>query len=180
MAEKGYSKFSMRGVAASLGISLRTVQHYYPTKRDLLVETVKYTLAHYYHEQFHILFEKNETKKPIDKFLIMIDYMLEDVRDPFSIRFFTELWALSLRDIDASIAMDTVYTLHRQNIEQLIAQINPNLSSHRVSHRAAIVTALIEGLMLLLGDGKPDHCELEDIDQEVRKRILDIVTRPED
>lgn len=180
LAEQGYSKFSMRGVAASMGISLRTIQHYYPTKKDLLSETVKYTLAHYYHEQFHLLFEENETKDPIDKFLIMVDYMLEDVRNPFSIKFFTELWALSLRDIDASIAMDTIYTLHRQNIEQLIVEINPNLNASCSSHRAAIVTALIEGLMLLLGDGKPHHSELEGIDQEVKNRILDIVTMPED
>ncbi|MDG2115530.1 MAG: TetR/AcrR family transcriptional regulator [Porticoccaceae bacterium] len=180
LAEQGYSKFSMRGVAASMGISLRTVQHYYPTKRDLLSETVKYTLVHYYHEQFHILFEENETKDPTEKFLIMIDYMLEDVRNPFSIKFFTELWALSLRDLDASIAMDTIYTLHRQNIEQLIVEINPNLSASRSSHRATIVIALIEGLMLMLGDGKPHHSELDGIDQEVRKRILDIVMMPED
>ena len=45
LAEKGYAKFSMRGVAAAMGVSLRAVQHYFPTKKDLLVETVKYILA---------------------------------------------------------------------------------------------------------------------------------------
>ncbi len=180
LAEKGYVKFSMRGVAAAAGISLRTVQHYFPTKKDLLVETVKYTLTHYYHEQFHFLFEEHQAKEPVDKFLIVMDYMLEDLRDPFTLRFFTELWALSVRDKDAATAMDVIYTLHRKNFEELIRAINPGLSQRRVAHRASMAVVVIEGLTLLVGDGKPQHKELEGIEREVKSRILDVIMMPDD
>ena len=82
LADKGYAKFSMRGVAAANGVSLRTVQHYFPAKKDLLLETVKYTLAHYYDEQIHLLFAELKAKEPVDRFQIVMDYMLGRLAKP--------------------------------------------------------------------------------------------------
>ena len=39
---------------------------------------------------------------------------------------------------------------------------------------------LFEGLMLLLGDGKPRHEEFQGIEKEVKSRILDVVMMPDD
>lgn len=180
LAHKGYARFSMRGVAAANGVSLRTVQHYFPTKKDLLVETVKYTLAHYYDEQIHLLFVELKAKEPADRFLIVMDYMLNDWRNPFTLRFFTELWALSVRDKDAAIAMDVMYTLHRQNFEELIKALNPGLSKRKIKHRAIMASMLVEGMSCLIGDGKPWHEEFQGIENEVKSRILDVVMMPDD
>ena len=64
--------------------------------------------------------------------------MLDDLRNPFTLRFFTELWALSVRDKDAAIAMDVIYTLPPVKFEKLIKAINPGLSKRKVAHRAII------------------------------------------
>lgn len=180
LAVKGNAKFSMRGVATATGISLRTVQHYFPTKKDLLVETVKYTLSHYYHDQYHLLFEEHKATEPVEKFLIVLDYVLKDLRNPFTLRFFTELWALSVRDKDAAIAMDVIYTLHRQNFEKLIRAVNPGLSERKIAHRAIMATMICDGMLLLIGDGKPWHEEFEGIEKEIKSRILDVVMMPDD
>ena len=46
-ARHGYSGLSMRGVAARLGVTLGTVQHYYKTKDELL-EAVLLQMLHEY------------------------------------------------------------------------------------------------------------------------------------
>lgn len=178
LAEKGHAKFSMRRVAIDTGVTLRTVQHYFPTKRELLVETVKYTLGQQYEKKYMRQWEKSHAKSSRERLLIMLDFLLRDLRSRFAPRFFFELWALALRDKDASIAVDVVYSLHRRNIESLIEDMNPNLSPQQVSHRAIIVAMLVEGMGVLLCPGRPQHDEYLGIDDEIKARLVDIVMMP--
>ena len=178
LAEEGYAKFTLRRVAAESGMHLKSLQRYFPTKRALLTSALEYTLHTYYEEQYSKIFKQKHITSPRDQLLVVIDYLLKDLRSTFTTRFFPELWALASHDEDASAALDSGYTLHRAGFARLILAMNPSLSQKSVAHRAVIIAMLLEGLMLVIGDNKPHHEEFEDLDEEVKKRILDIVMAP--
>ena len=49
LIEDGYPDFTLRRIAKKAHIHLKTLQHYFATKRELLLETVNYTLDTYYY-----------------------------------------------------------------------------------------------------------------------------------
>ena len=75
--------------------------------------------------------------------------------------------------------MDRFYTLHRQSIAAIITEARPGLSSRAVSQRAAIVAMLIEGLLLIMGHGKPSHAELRGLRTEVIRQCNNIINLDE-
>lgn len=178
LALEGYTKFTMRRVAAKAAIQLKSLQRLFPAKSILLKEVIEHTINNYYFDKYASKFENSRADTPKDKMLIVIDHLLKDLRDPFTTHFFPELWALALHDEDATKAMDTLYVMHRKNLSELITLMNPSISRQTVAHRATMVAMTIEGLLLMVGDGKPQHDEFEGLNEEVKARILDIIMAP--
>ena len=48
LAKEGYQGFTMRRIASEAKMHLKTLQHYYATKKDLLMGTLRYTVTKYY------------------------------------------------------------------------------------------------------------------------------------
>jgi hypothetical protein len=67
--------------------------------------------------------------------------------------------------------MDTFYGRLRASIDGMIAGINPAMSAETRALRAALITTQIEGLMILVGPGKPTHRELDGIEEEAMIQI---------
>ncbi len=175
LAEKGHSEFSMRNIAKAAGVHLRTVQYYFPTRRDLLTDVLEYTMSAYYLGQYPIARSNFAGLSPEKKFETVVGFLFDDTKEPFVCQFFPEIWALASRDADASAALDRFYVLHRQSIAAIIAEARPALSARAVAHRAAIVAMLFEGLLLLVGHGKPSHSELRGIRTEVIRQCNNII-----
>lgn len=179
LADKGHAQFSMRSLAKLAGVHLRTVQHYFPTKRDLLVEVLDYTITTYYLGQYPITRNNYAGLSPVKKLESVLGFLIDDLRDPFVGQFFPEVWALASRDKDASAALDRFYIIHRKSIGELISSANPKLSTRAVAHRAALIAMMIEGLLLLLSHNKPQHGELKGLRAEFIYQCLNIVRAPE-
>ncbi len=177
LSREGYHGFAMRRIANRAEMHLKTLQHYYPTKKDLLLGTLQYTVSKYYEEYRNIL-AKTQDENPRKTFRLFIQYLLDDLKDPTTSQFFPELWALSSRDPDAALAMDRLYSFYRKNMDELVRAINPTLSGHKSAQRAIAVVAMIEGMLLFKGHGKPEHKELRDIDEEVINAAMQIVFAP--
>jgi len=175
LANDGYTNFTMRRIAAEAGMHLKSLQRYFPTKKILLTNVLEYTVRRYYDEQYSRIIDHDHIGDPKGKLLIVVDYLLRDLRNQFTTRFFAELWALATRDDDATAALDEIYALHMATFKKLIAAMNPTLSEITIAHRAAIVAMTLEGLFLVIGHGKPPHAEYAGLEDEVRARILDIV-----
>ncbi len=177
LSEKGHSSFSMRAVAKQAGVILRTVQYYFPKKKDLLNAVLEYTLQHYYVSQYPLARQNFKKLDVINRFESMIGYLMDDLRDPTVGRFFPEIWALASRDEDAAVALDNFYTQHRRYFAELIHQLNPELPLNKVTQRAAIIAMMIEGLLLIVGNGKPLHSELKGLKKEVILQAKVIATQ---
>jgi AcrR family transcriptional regulator len=176
LATEGYHRFTMRRIADRAKMHLKTLQHYYPTKRNLLLGTLQYTLSRYYEKYWRML-EKHD-ENPRETFRLVIQFLLDDLRNPRTSRFFPELWALSSRDPDATLAMDHLYSFYRKRVDQLVRAINPTLSRHKSTQRTFALVAMIEGMTLFIGQGKPEHKELDDIDEEIINAATQIVFAP--
>lgn len=175
LIQNGYPAFSMRRFADKIGIHLKTLQHYFATKRDLILETLDYTLDTHYFDQYVTLFNKVGNSSSADAFSTIIKYLIEDCRREETSKFFSEMWALSFRDEGARTALDAFYVRHRQQLEMLIARANPKLSPKTTKLRAAVIACQIEGLVPLIGYDKPDHLGFHVMESEVHDRIMEYV-----
>lgn len=180
LCDEGYAKFSMRKVASAAGVHLSTLQHHFPTIQILLTQVFEYTFSAYYTSQYAIMFERSEDHSPETELKNVVGYLIDDLSNPFTSRFFPEIWALSSRDPSAAVAVDKFYTLHRRNLTSIISSLNPGLGKKTIAHRAAIIAMLIEGLLILIGHGRKKHSDLEGIKTEAINRILDIAKSGDD
>lgn len=178
LIEDGYPSFSMRKVASKAGIHLKTLQHYFSTKQDLILETTNFILDTYYFSQYVDLFNKIDKSSSVGALSEVIGYLVRDTRVEETSKFFSEMWALSFRDEAAKTALDTFYVRHRHQLELLIARANTQIDHKTVKLRAAVIASQIEGLVPLIGFAKPDHSAFHNIEREVRDRIMQYALAP--
>ena len=175
LIDKGYTQFSLRNIAREAGIHLSNLQYYFRTREELIKALNRL--------QQPVLFSKNTRNAfatlpttPHLRFLAVIDYLIEDIRDPLTRRFFIQFWAL----LDASGAhtdrlLNDMYAPHIQTLNQFIAELNPLLSPGVRQQRAAMIASMIEGMMLMLEEADNDLGENEaGIETELRKQIIRI------
>ncbi len=177
LATEGYQGFTMRRIANQARMHLKTLQHYYATKKDLLMETLRHTILEKYREFWELLSRKR-TENPREIFRLVVSYFLNDIKGPITSRFFPELWALATHDSDAAFVMDHLYSLYRKNMNELIRAINPTLSEQKSAQRTVAVVAMVEGLILFMGHGKDRPPELQDVEEEIINAAMQIVLMP--
>jgi AcrR family transcriptional regulator len=166
LTDDGYAKFTLRSVALRAGVHLKTLQYYFDSKGKLLSESLNYTLENYYFNSYIQLYRGLGDMSSADALAVTVAYLLDDITDEKTGKLFFELWALGARDPEAEQALDNLYTRHRRHLELLIGRVNPRLSSDKISLRATLIAAQIEGLMLFMGAKKPRHPELEGLKDE--------------
>ena len=86
LIDKGYTQFSLRSVAREAGMHLSNLQYYFRTREELIKGLIDYNSQSYletYTERFAAL-----PTQPRPRFLAVIDYLIEDIRDPLTRRFF--------------------------------------------------------------------------------------------
>jgi len=171
----GYSQMTMRQVADQVGISLSNVQHYFPSRESLLRALLESVMNSYDPAVDEI---RKTIASPRARLIAAVRYFLEDVKQAETERLFVEIWSLATREPVAREIFDMMYSHHRQTLAGLIAEANPALPAATVKLRAAIVAMQIEGLMLLLSESKPQHAELQGIEDECVAAILQIVDAP--
>ena len=179
LVEEGYANFSMRTIARRTGMHLKTLQHYFPSKADLLNELMDYVLREYYESQYENIARIEKIEIPEAKLNMIMKFTLEDSKSESTSKFFSELWALAQREGSAKDALDRIYSRHCELIESLICEINPAISKTKVSQRATMVAATIEGVGgLFIGHGKKRYPHYEGIEDEICRNLMLVVKAP--
>jgi AcrR family transcriptional regulator len=128
LLEKDYTQFSLRNIAAGAGIHLANLQYYFPSKTAIIHALVDHVVQEYesrYRTRFASLPEK-----PHPRFVAMLDFLIEDIRDPQTRRFFVQLWAL-LESSDTSgraVLLNELYAHHIAVIAGYVGELSPRLS----------------------------------------------------
>lgn len=171
-------RFQLRNVAVEADLSLSNVQYYFPTKEELVKGLGDDIEEFYIQEASKIYGSQDET--PINRFLIMMDYLINMVKDPEARYFWIQLWAfIGAIDPDRGKFLSEIYLTDIANIKKVVQDINPLLSKGALQQRSTIIAAMIEGMMLMLDDADVDLEEDEQsIEIQLKKQALRIAMDP--
>lgn len=177
LARDGYAALSMRSVAQQAGVSLSTVQHYYPSRDDL----VEALLTHFLDRYQRVIEERMTGAADGDRmalFASIIDLCLEELRDQISSGMFFEIAALAHRHPYAAHMFDAMLTRARRTVRKLIRDIMPALTPAQCDIRGALIVAQMMGLMTFISGQGPVHAELAALQQEGLTAIMRIAFAP--
>ncbi|MDR5799152.1 MULTISPECIES: TetR/AcrR family transcriptional regulator [Caballeronia] len=159
-SEEGYAAFSARRVAAKAGTTLSTVQYYFPSREDLLRETVESFLEAYLHAYSSIAEGHGLPQRKLNDLLQKI---FDDVNEPNVPRLMFEAWAVAQHEPEVLEIVERTYAHYRLILARLILEINPALSQEESIVRATLVASQTEGLMIFAfrgGDTEKDNLEV--------------------
>lgn len=169
LVEDGFAALSLREVAKRADMAVGNVGYYFPSKDSLLA-----ALAEHIFDRWDARFRRH---LPPDltggqaTFIYSIRFMIEENKRPRTKSLLLEMWAMANRSRAISGMMDTFYRRMRAWIEDMLADIDPAMNAHTRRLRAALITAQIEGLMLLIGPHSTSEAELIGIEEEAIGQI---------
>jgi AcrR family transcriptional regulator len=156
LIERGYHNLSMRKVADQAGVRLGNLQHYFPT-RDELVKAMLDRMIEGYLDRFEKI--RGVGNDPEREFSAIVESVILDLNKRRTTVFFPELWSLSNHEPHVTQYMDQMYEKYRQVLGDAIARMNPALSPAQVRRLALFVSASIEGHTAFIGYRKPWRAE---------------------
>ena len=145
MATEGYSKFTLRNIAASSGIHFATLQYHFKTKNQLLE-----ALIHWKLEEDHALLRKtvaHERGGARERFCAGIRLVARENRKSNVVGFFLQLWALAGHDKNAARAMAELYSAYQNWLAELVGIAQPGLDPVTLKLRALPIMAMLEGML---------------------------------
>jgi AcrR family transcriptional regulator len=96
--------FSMRNVAKEAGMSMGAVQHFYPTRDQLIAAMLEYVA-----NEYETVYERVFNELPFNgeaRLLGIVDYLVADIVRPETRQFFFALWALGCHNKFAAALVD--------------------------------------------------------------------------
>ncbi len=157
--QEGYNKFTLRQIALKAGITVGNLNYYYKTKDSLFRDLLDMILQAYLDEFDRVI--KASGESPRERFISIINYLIQDLNNPQTTRFFPELWALANHNKYAAKLMEQMYVEERRVIYELISDVNPNLDEQRKKEITLYISCSIEGMTMFVGSEKTHESMLE-------------------
>jgi TetR/AcrR family transcriptional regulator len=176
-AAEGYGGLTMRKVAASAGLALSNLQHYFPTREDLFAAIITEATAEYSINYDNILLT-GASLTPAQRLEKLVRLLIEDGKQPRTQSLFANFWALAQMQEFARKIMEDAYLFQRRMIGEFVAAVNPQLPPSVLARRAALMTGQIEGLLVLIPQRNRFPSDLKGIEDEAVKVILAVAAMP--
>jgi DNA-binding transcriptional regulator YbjK len=162
---EGYSNFSLRRIASEAGVSLRTVQHHFRSKDDLMKAVLWNTVSGYDESPQG----ERGTSRNVARttFVRNLQSMLADTHHEETAGFFYQLWSYAYYRREGADVCNAVYEEHVRRIAGMMKPLNPKMSATRRNRRAVIVAALIDGMMVVNGYGRRPLADVAGTEKEV-------------
>jgi AcrR family transcriptional regulator len=153
LVEEGYRAMSMRRVAAACGMKLGNLTYHFSSREDLIQALLDAVISSY-----EIEFERIVHKPgvpPEERLADICELILEDIRSKKTTRVFPELWALSNHDPFVLERVQELYARARAPINEIVAEMRPDLPAVEQETVALFISAAMEGLTVFAGYEKP-------------------------
>lgn len=171
--EEGYAAFSMRKVARAIGISQGHLQHFFPTREDLVSAMLEQT-AHHYSEIYETLLVGVEGQG-LARFEGVVRFLVQDITNREMTNFFFELWPMTAHNEMASTMLRDIYRRNCEGFAQVIQELWPTATEEDVQDMSLQILALIDGLILYYHSARPDDAMLERVQRRTMETIRQIV-----
>ena len=173
LVEEGYREMSMRRIAAACDMKLGNLTYHFPTREDLVRELLEAVIRSYEIEFARIV---HMPGVPAEKRLVEIcGLILEDIRTKKTTRVFPELWALSNHDPFVLERVQELYVRARIPLEEIVAEMRPDLPDEQRYDLALFISASMEGLTVFAGYEKPFEPRMDALEGIAIKSFIDIV-----
>jgi AcrR family transcriptional regulator len=172
----GAAAFSARRVAKEVGLSLRSVQHYYATTEKLLTAVIDLVI-----NEFESAYQELFRKLPFNaeaRLLGVVDILMASNWQQDTRRVFYGLYSLSCYKKFAAKLMDRMHARHTHHLATLIAAARSNLPEKRCLELAVIVASMLDGAMVFTGPGEERQISRQAFAQAVRTSVLALLDAP--
>lgn len=169
LVTQGFANLSYRNIAKGAGIAVGNVNYYYPSKDALMVD-----LAHHIFDQWDHRFRKRMPAKLKDDreiFRFSVEFMISENKRDRTVNLLMEMWAMANHSPSVSKMLGAFYEKMRTWISEMIERVRPDLSRDNRDLRAALITAQIEGLMILIGPKRVRYDELAGLERAAVAQI---------
>ncbi|WP_174958305.1 MULTISPECIES: TetR/AcrR family transcriptional regulator [Burkholderia] len=173
---EGYGGLTMRKVATKAGLVLSNLQHYFPTREDIFEAILAETRDAYANTYESVRVDASLT--PEGRLEKVVRLLLEDGKQPKNQSLFVNFWALAQTQEFARKMLEEGYGFQRTVIAGFIEAVNPTLSRAVLTRRAALVTAQIEGLVVLIPQRNRFPSDIKGIEDDAVKAILALAKAP--
>lgn len=167
----GSDAFGMRAVARMAGVSLRTVQHYFPTKQALFASAISRLLQRFRKDGRPVR-ELVAEKRHQEALECWAESCLQEGVLGIKGELFSEALNIARHDSDTKLAL---FELHKSEIEfatWLFQQCNGNLQDQVAHQRAVTAYALLSGLQPMVFLGLYKDSALEDICRNTVSQVV--------
>ena len=175
IGDVGLRHITLRAVAKACGIHLKTLQHYFPTKDDLMRAIYEERIALYLPPLVDIL---NRPEPSLHRFNLILDQLFGFVQNLENQRFFFEVFSMAQDDPEWMILLEQKFEAFYNRIGDLLADLNPCLDRAAGRKRALAMGAMMEGMMLFVGDNKIERPERDGLEDELRGLLLLMAQAP--
>ncbi|MFD1703400.1 TetR/AcrR family transcriptional regulator [Methylopila henanensis] len=169
---EGFANLSYRNIAKRVGIAVGNVNYYYPSKDDLMVD-----LAEFIFDRWDQRLKKrvpSRLKSDREIFRFSIQFMIEENKRERTVTLLMEMWAMANHSPPVSKMLGAFYARMRTWISGMIERVRPDINRESRELRAALITAQIEGLMILIGPKRVKHDELAGLELAAVAHIEDL------
>lgn len=176
--DSGSAGFSMRSVAKKLDMSLSHLQYFFPTRDQLFLEMVRYTVNDYLRNYKRIMAESYSS--PEQQMSAVLDYLFIDLTRLDVTAMFVELWGMALRDLEARLFQRKLYRVYRRKFSTILTRVYPDALRDTIKRVATQTLAHIDGIMVLYIVDWPSSQNYEKIVRDARSviwHLMEVITK---
>lgn len=172
IAQDGYTHFSLRTVANRAGYRLGGVQHFFPTKDELLEAALARDIGRYERNMDEIAEQLDVSAE--DRFAELVRVHFDASMDPFVSSFFLSFWALGAHDNFAQELQNELYENAVKRIAGVITELNPRLTKRDCTNRAILAMSMLEGTVVLCGSNTKFNSRKNAVRKLLHSRLIKI------
>ncbi|WP_026554949.1 TetR/AcrR family transcriptional regulator [Arthrobacter sp. 35W] len=173
----GNANATMRNVAEAANVRLGHLQHYFPTRSDLmqavLERVLQRSLAQLRNTVGIDLDDGGDAPISREDTWHITSALLAEQRDPSTIRLYVEIWAMAAADEEIATVLRGFYADYAGYVERIIHRTQPLLDPGARAARATAVIALLEGAAVVRASfAGLDAAGTEDALQEATQDLI--------
>jgi AcrR family transcriptional regulator len=160
-ATEGNAGFTQRRIASEAGIRLRTLQHYFSTREELLRATISEMTGRYL-ERYRTI-ARDERRTPEARLEGIVDDTFSILTGPgaSASAFALECWSLAEHEEFVREETTKVVASFLVIFAGLVADVSPTLTAAECKLRAALLVSHLEGLLVFIRRAGFSNAELE-------------------
>ncbi|MFE4194302.1 TetR family transcriptional regulator [Paenarthrobacter sp. NPDC056912] len=156
LVTRGNANAAMRDFAAAAGVRIGHLQHYFPTRADLiravLERTLDRSLARLSEMSGIDVGPGAGERLAREESARVFSALLQEHSDPAGINMHLEIWALASSDEQAAVALRAFYVLYAEHVRDLVRRARPELGGSQQAGIANAIVSLFEGAAVMRSD----------------------------